>query len=372
MTKLLACTTYTAVYNLYFHPLCKFPGPSWWVCSEIAPLLAFACGRFPQWLERLHSKYGEVVRFGPQNLAFFTPDAWQNIYGQDKQKAFVKDPRAYCMPPAGAPDMLTANNADHRRYRTLVGNAFSDRALREQQPIVESHVDLLVLKLKEVSRHNETVDIHQWLKYTTFDLIGELAFGEPFACLENIKLHPWVAQLPIYIKSLAIVTILDAWLPMQKILHRTPKFVFRTMYAHIEMTREKVKRRLAAGTNRKDFMHYILQNDETGMNDQGLMANMALLIIAGSETTATTLAATIYLLLKNPRALERLNREIRTRFKGIQDMTIDRLSAFEYLNAVIQEAMRVHAPVPIGLPRVVTIDDAVVAGYAVPGGVSSP
>ncbi|KAL9075588.1 MAG: hypothetical protein Q9157_003970 [Trypethelium eluteriae] len=370
-TKLLTYLTYSVIYNLYFHPLCKFPGSSWWICSEIVPFFAFTSGRFPQRLERLHSKYGEVVRFGPQDLAFFIPDAWQDIYGQDKQKAFIKDPRAYRMRPAGVPDLLTANGADHRRYRTLVGHAFSDQALREQQPIVESHVDLLVFKLKEVSRNNETVDIHEWLKCTAFDLIGDLAFGESFGCLENSRSHPLVAQTSAYVKSLAIVTVLDVWLPMQNMLRWAPKFVFRAIYKHLEMTREKIERRLATGTNRKDFMHFILPNDEKGINHQELMANMALLIIAGSETTASTLAATIYLLLKNPGALERLNREIFTRFKGVEDMTVNRLSAFEYLNATIQESMRVHAPVPVGLPRVITVDDAVVAGYAVPKGVSS-
>ena len=362
---------YAVIYSAYFHPLSKYAGPPSLVVSELGRIVAFLGGNFPRLFVQLHAKYGEVVRSGPQDLTFFTPDAWQDIYGQGKQKVFIKDPRSYRAPPGGVRDLLTASDADHRRYRTLVGHAFSDRALKEQQPIIDSHVDLLMQRLREVSKTGRPIDIHQWFNYTTFDIIGDLAFGEPFGCLESSTYHPWVSQLFPYLKTVAFVALVDSWVPMKYWLPWTPKFLIRTMSEHMAMTKEKVERRLAAETSRKDFIHFILRyNDEKGMNHEELIANMSLIIIAGSETTTTALAATIYLLLKNPAMLERLRDEIRAKFRGVEDMSLDRLNAFAYLNAVVQESMRLHPPAPGGFPRLVTKDGAVVAGHPVPKGVS--
>jgi cytochrome P450 len=309
------------------------------------------------------------VRCGPSQLAFTSPEAWQDIYGFDKQRSFTKDPDAYRDSAIGASDMLVTTGAVHKRYRNLIGHAFSDRALREQQPIVESHVDLLMQRLREQALQGEFVDLHKWFNYVTFDVVGDLAFGESFGCLENSVAQPWVEQLYPFLMSSATIGTLDKILPMRAILPWVPRSLLKAFYGHIDMTRDKVERRLKNEIARKDFMHFILrQNDEKGMNQEEIMSNMSLLILAGSETTKTALAGTVYLLLKNPSVLEKLTAEVRSKFTGIDEMTVDRLANFEFLNACIQEGMRLHPPVPVGLPRRAISHDAMVAGAFVPKG----
>jgi hypothetical protein len=47
----------------------------------------------------------------------------------------------------------------------------------------------------EISASRETVDMSQWYNFTTFDIIGDLAFGEPFDCLKDSQYHPWVEMV---------------------------------------------------------------------------------------------------------------------------------------------------------------------------------
>jgi cytochrome P450 len=72
-------------------------------------------------------------------------------------------------------------------YRRNFSPAFSDKALREQEPIMKKYFDLLIQRLHE--NWVKPVDIVQWYNSTTFDLIGDLLFGESYGCLENSRLH---------------------------------------------------------------------------------------------------------------------------------------------------------------------------------------
>lgn len=70
--------------------------------------------------------------------------------------------------------------------RKNLSHAFSDKALREQEGLVQRFVDLLVHKLYEqVEQGTPAVDIMRWYNYTTFDIIADLIFGEPLYCLRD-------------------------------------------------------------------------------------------------------------------------------------------------------------------------------------------
>jgi cytochrome P450 len=75
-------------------------------------------------------------------------------------------------------------------------------------------------------------------------------------------------------------------------------------------------------------------------------------IIAGSETSATLLSASVFYLCKNPAAMKQLVEEIRTAFTADNEITFKN-SNLPYLGLVIEESLRLHPPAAIGLPRVV-------------------
>lgn len=91
---------------------------------------------------------------------------------------------------------------------------------------------------------------------------------------------------------------------------------------------------------------------------------------AGSDTTATMLAAWTNLMLRNRDKYKKLVDEVRGTFKSASDISWATVKDLPYLNAVNQEVLRICAPVPTNLCRVVPPGGAVIDGHPVPGGVS--
>jgi cytochrome P450 len=107
-----------------------------------------------------------------------------------------------------------------------------------------------------------------------------------------------------------------------------------------------------------------------GLSFEEMVAQGRILLIAGSETTATLLSGMLYFLLKNPSILARLVDEIRTAFSSENEIGIQSVSQLSYLHGVLEESLRMYPPVPNALPRVAPPEGAVVCGRFVPGGTS--
>ena len=96
----------------------------------------------------------------------------------------------------------------------------------------------------------------------------------------------------------------------------------------------------------------------------------SLLVIAGSETTATLLCGATFLLLENPEALKRVTEEVRSSFKSEDEITLTSVNGLTYMLACLNEALRMYSPVAVGLPRRIPAGGGTVAGMAVPENVS--
>lgn len=69
--------------------------------------------------------------------------------------------------------------------------AFSDRALSQQAPLFLKYVDQLVRVIKEGSKNGQSVDMVKMYNCATFDIMGDLTFGEPLHMLDNTEYDPW-------------------------------------------------------------------------------------------------------------------------------------------------------------------------------------
>jgi cytochrome P450 len=101
-----------------------------------------------------------------------------------------------------------------------------------------------------------------------------------------------------------------------------------------------------------------------------LCQNAGLMVIAGSETTATLLSGATYFLTTHPVVLKKLTEEVRSRFRDESEITLSSVNSLNYMLACLNESLRCYPPVPINAPRVVLPGGAVIAGHAVPGNVS--
>ena len=85
--------------------------------------------------------------------------------------------------------------------------------------------------------------------------------------------------------------------------------------------------------------------------------------MAGSETLTTALSGALHHLLSHPPTYEKLCAEIRSVFESERDITAYRVSSLPYLNAVLNETLRLCPPIPDGMRRAVPKGGAIVAGH---------
>lgn len=316
-----------------------------------------------------------MVRIASNELSFIDGKAWQDIYAHRQGRPnFPKNPLWSVRGHNGFSSILNANDADHTRYRRLLSHAFSEKALKQQEYLLLQYIDLLVSRLThKADSRDSVVDIVQWLNFTTFDIIGDLALGESFHCLEESRYHRWVSILFTQFKSAAIIISLRFFGLEKPVRMLLPSSLLRKRKEHAELARERIHRRLDKGdadAQRNDFMTYVLRyNDEKGMSVPEIEATFQILVAAGSETTATALSGIIVHLLRNADVYEKLTNEVRDSFTHASDICAESVSNLCYLNAVIEEGLRLFPPVPLGMMRVVPAGGAEVSGQWLPAGV---
>ncbi|KAF4448693.1 oleate-activated transcription factor 1 [Fusarium austroafricanum] len=357
------------VYYAFFHPLAKVPGPRLYAVTQIPYFYHLAKGDWVATLSKLHDQYGPAVRYTPHDVSFITADAVKTIYGHKTSggQEFPKDPRMYRQ-NRPVTNILTSNHDDHKRMRRLLSHAFSMKALRNQEDIIKHYVDLFVSRLTDRARQGTVVDMVAWYNFATFDLIGHLAMGQPFGCLENSEYHPWVRVLFNGIKVVAFTQIL-ARLKLQKwYTWFVPAKYTKATKTHHQFTEHTALARVEANdTKSQDFMSYILRhNDEKGMSKAEIVENAGLLILAGSETTATLLSGTTYHLLKNPDKMKKLVNEIRSTFSSEEEITLTAVDHLTYLLACFSEGFRMYPPVAGGLSRFCPAGGEFIDGYWIP------
>ncbi|KAF2446021.1 cytochrome P450 monooxygenase-like protein [Karstenula rhodostoma CBS 690.94] len=373
---------YTCIYNLYFHPLSHIPGPFWARATPIPYILHIKYGTMVPWIHEIHQKYGDVVRINPSECSFISGEtAWQDIYGfrTGRNKGgdtYQKDLSWYPVPFNGSKSIISANDADHSRMRKNLSHAFSDRALRGQERIVQDLVDLLIQRLDERIEGNAATDIMLWYNYTTFDIISDLTFGEPLGCLRERGYHPWVDLLLGLLKAQGIMATRNKY-PLVAAYDRLVSLfsdnsaALRARLSFGQGLTAKVKERLEAQTPRADFFSEVIKNQgigEKALSRGEMVTSGQALLAAGSETTATLLSGVTFLMLKNPDIYTKLVQEIRGRFTSAEQITFAAVEKLEYTIAVLQEALRYYPPVPTGFPRVAPKGGDTVSGRYIPGG----
>lgn len=90
---------------------------------------------------------------------------------KNEHETLRKDPVFYAVfREKGVP--LGLNNAEgpyHARLRKQLSYAFSDKALKEQEPLIRKHIDMLISRLRVMASTGAKADMTQWYNFATFD-----------------------------------------------------------------------------------------------------------------------------------------------------------------------------------------------------------
>lgn len=347
----------TIIYNVYFHPLSKFPGPFWARASLFWRFWHSMQGRFHRVVEDSHRQYGDVFRVSPNELSFGTASSFKAIYGSPgPDRPRVPKDSFYDMFGAGFSEACIGSERDPQRAgakRALFMNAFSAKSLAEQEDVIQRNTNAFVEKLGLLGSGPGGIDMVKWYEMVSFDVLGEMAFGESFDCIKNESSHFWLDIILGHMLAITLMDNLRRFPLVLSIVRALPsKWTAALSNKQSEFSREKVRRRLEMDLEQKDFLSNVAAKVKNGeVPEEEMAAHSSTFVIAGGETTATSIAAMTFHLLKSPASHEKLKREIRGRFKSLNDITFASASQLPYLQAVIKEGLRIFPANSQGLPR---------------------
>ncbi|KAF6812515.1 trichothecene c-15 hydroxylase, partial [Colletotrichum plurivorum] len=359
------------IHRLYLNPLRTIPGPRLWSISPIPYARAYVSGQAHRRVLALHQRYGPIVRVGPNHVSINHPDGMHQVRGHRRTGENPKD-RLHSL--SNRDNIIGSSRGDHQRFRRALAHGFSAQSMLAQQPIIQAYVDRLIAKLHENSQSGEkVVNVEKWFNFATFDIVGDLSFGEPFGCLEDGTYHPWVELIFQSMKNLAFIASSRrlSWLGPLLLLTMVPKGLVDKLAQNRELSRAKVRKRLELGTARPDFVDAMVRKSESAgnaMTFEELASNAFVLIVAGSETTATLLTAATYFLARNPDSLAKLAEEVRSAFQSEEQIDMISVQNLPYLLAVLDESMRLFPPVPAGSPRMAGEGGDTILGRHIPEG----
>ncbi|KAF2969303.1 hypothetical protein GQX73_g4289 [Xylaria multiplex] len=381
------------IYNLFFHPLSKVPGPFLGRSTLLWRFWDALSGQHHKHMKEMHAKYGtlftlssllhikriegqrgHVVRVSPNELSFSTVQSYRDIYG---------------FPPPGGQHCIKSEMYDivgsgfkiadivserdpqaHARKKKYLTPAFSPRALASQEAVIHRCLDAFVSKIGPVSQRSpQGINMVSWFEMSSFDLFGEMSFGESFDCIAEEKRHFWIDMILHHVRDIVIMDNLRRFSIFKAFSKLLPlsKLAMSFLDKHIQYVRDKVQRRLEHESPRQDFFTNLVSKVKAGEVDlEEMAANASTLIFAGGETTAATSAAVLYFLLKTPRVLTRVNSEIRERYGSYADIDSGSAQQLPYLQAIINETLRLRPAGPQGFPRL--SPGATIDGLWVPKG----
>lgn len=359
------------MYSLFFHPLAKFPGPKLAAVSHVWYAIAVFGGNPHKAITELHRRYGPVVRIAPNELSFSTYTSFQTLHSHKTSRSFLKSPLYDAFINGSEPSLIGVRDPiEHGKRKRFLSHAFSSKALSDHVPTIQYYSDLFVERMREHGTRPGGMNMTEWFNWFTFDVIGDLAFGESFHCLESAKGHFWVSVVLNHSSTISVKDILRRFWLLAPLVRRamSSKGAAEGRIKHYNYSALKTQERMNTKTDRKDFMSYLLdQQDPDGvLNQSFLTVSASTFVVAGSETTASALAGTTYWILKTPAAHAKLVAELRSHFQSAADITAASSQGLPYLTGCIEEGLRVFPPAPNGAPRV--SPGAEIDGFYVPKG----
>jgi cytochrome P450 len=208
----------------------------------------------------LHKRYGDIVRIAPDELAVSHPNAWKDIMGHKNGKPEMGKANWFYRPVEQPLHIANEDHDEHKQLRRQMAHGFSEKGMRDQEPMIRKYIDLLLEKLHENSKNGKPVVLSDWYNFTTFDIIGDLAFGEPFGCLSGSDYNDWIQSI---FESGRLGTVLQglSFYPLLKsaMLSLVPESLKQAQKKHKDLTKAKMLRRMAITEPRPDLIEGLLK-----------------------------------------------------------------------------------------------------------------
>ncbi|MGH3384354.1 MAG: cytochrome P450 [Nocardioidaceae bacterium] len=308
-------------------------------------------GRYRHWLmPRLRRAYGDtfLVRIAPQSrklVMIADTDDIRRVFAGDPTTFHAGEGNEILGPLMGPHSVLLLDEGDHLTIRKQLMPAFNGAALRGYRDLVAD------ITREQLAGWPVGIErpLHPLTQALTLEVICQVVFGvtdeQRLARMRPlvdrvVSVNPLVLFGSFYPK-------LRAYGPWRRHLEAQER-LDDLLYAEI------AERRTAPGlADRSDVLSRLLSNADNELSDEELRDQLITLLLAGHETTATSLAWTLHELAREPETLAKA--------QAAADSGDD-----DYLEAVAKEALRLH-PVIYEVARKLTVPTEV-GGYLLPAG----
>ncbi|KAF3402577.1 hypothetical protein DPV78_004756 [Talaromyces pinophilus] len=347
------------IYRVSFHRLRKFPGPTLaGVTSWYANLLSAKKLHNFEVIDKLHREHGDYVRVGPRELSIKDPRGLPFIYGPASQTTkgpFYDGAQPYISVHS------TRDKKDHARRRKAWDRGFSSKSLRDYEERVTKYAAQLLSVVAD--NVGQPIEMSRWFNYYSFDIIGDLTFGKSFDMLITGKdaymlktLHEQMQSLGPFLHSTWILG-----------LFKLIPGLNSSYLEYFVWVKDQVENRIKNVPESPDIFMQLeadfRKGKQTPKDRIYLDGEVNTGLVAGSDSTASTLTNLYYELANAPNFTRLLQSEI----DSLKEPTYQELSQMKLLNAAIDETMRLHPAIPSGMQRVtpqkgVMIDDIYIPG----------
>ncbi|KAJ5782303.1 hypothetical protein N7457_004077 [Penicillium paradoxum] len=374
------------VYHLYFHPLAKFPGPKIAAATFLYEFYydVIKSGMYIWEVERMHEKYGPIVRINPREIHIKDPSYYDEIHAGASRKR-SKDPK-YAI-SFGAPCSLvgTITHDHHRFRRSLLSNYFSKRSVINLNPSIQEKVDKLVALFEQAYRAGDVLHLHLSFAALTADVITDYCYGWSYGYLDGEK-GSRNNDLVDAVNGLMVMFHINRFFPFLLTIFRNvpPSLVRWLQPAMGDLFDLKVRLRQQAGDalekqslrkldsetrpNIFDSLTSLDLPEEERTLDR-LEDESALLLGAGTETTARAIAMSMFYLIREKDIMAKLRAELKTVLPTpLSKAAWVDLEKLPYLTGVVNEGLRLSHGMTARLARVSPTEPMIYRDWVIPAG----
>ncbi|KAF9889644.1 hypothetical protein FE257_007152 [Aspergillus nanangensis] len=239
------------------------------------------------------------------------------------------------------------------------------------EPVLQEKTEIVQNKLRRLSK-NGPINICDAFRCLTTEVIMEFAFAKSAGMIEESPKSFDASFLAAF--DIAARTLVDKqYWPILRFLIFVPrslvKLVSRDMCSSIDLlnfANDCLRHYL---TEDKTTTHPVVFDNLSSLSDTDKVHEALLILIAGADTTASTLTTGILQILQNPTIKENFIRAVKDIAPGADGrLPLSELENIDYLTACMKESLRLGMAVPGRLPRVVPASGLNVDGQYIPEG----
>ncbi|KAL8722234.1 MAG: hypothetical protein Q9181_007531 [Wetmoreana brouardii] len=380
-------------YRLFrtYRRLKHIPGPFWARFTNLQRVSWVRSKRAHEIHTGLHHKYGDCVRFGPNMVSISDPAAIAAVYPMRPgfpKSDFYRVLMPYTQSGSSLPVVFnTRDETTHKQIKNPIAPMFSLSSTVTYEVFVDQVLEVLFTQLDQRYVHSHrSFDLGNWLQYFAFDVMGTLTFSKRYGFLEQGRdVNGMLASIWDYMTDAAPFTQipwLDTWWRKNRIaaaLKGSTGISFLKLVAECINERQQKANHIAesekdAQLNDRDMLSRFLEVSQTNeaVPSWAPTAWTFSNVIAGSDSTGVVLKTIMYNLLAHPSTLSQLYDELiaveRTHALTRPFPTWAEVCDLPYLDACINEGVRLHPPFCLPLERVVPREGIIICKCFFAGG----